>query len=62
MKKWYLVQVTAVTGKPQVLVWLQDVTERKMLDLRFSVIRRFSEEITGSINELVDNNDIYDRL
>jgi len=61
-KKWYLVQVKAVSGKSQVLVWLQDITESKMLDLSLSVIRRFSEEIIGSINDLVDENDIYDRL
>lgn len=43
--KWYLVQVKAVSEKPQVLVWLQDITKRKMLDLRLSVIRGFSEDI-----------------
>jgi serine phosphatase RsbU (regulator of sigma subunit) len=59
--KWY--QIKTKIGKgDHILMWLDEISSRKAMDVSFSAIRRFSREIINSINELAVNNDIFDRL
>jgi serine phosphatase RsbU (regulator of sigma subunit) len=60
--KWYQVQAETREEDYHVLVWLNDITSRKSMQISLSAINRFSREVIDSINELVNNNDIYDRL
>jgi serine phosphatase RsbU (regulator of sigma subunit) len=59
--KWYQVQ-TKIGAGDHILIWLDEISSRKAMDVSLSAIRRFSREVINSINELVVNNDIYDRL
>jgi len=59
--KWYQVQ-TKVGAGDHILIWLDEISSRKAMDLSMMTIRRFSREVINSINELVIKNDIYDRL
>jgi serine phosphatase RsbU (regulator of sigma subunit) len=59
--KWY--QVKAKAGADNhILVWLDEISSRKAMDVSLSSIRGFSREVINAINELAVNNDIYDRL
>jgi hypothetical protein len=60
-RKWYQVQ-TKVGSGDHILIWLDEISSRKALDLSLAVIRQFSDEVINSINDLVRTNDIYDRL
>jgi serine phosphatase RsbU (regulator of sigma subunit) len=59
--KWYQVQTKIGTGN-HLLIWLDEISSRKAMDVSLSAIRGFSREVINSINELVIKNDIYDRL
>ncbi len=59
--KWYQVQ-TKIGADNHVLIWLDEISSRKAMDLSLAAIRQFSREIINSINELVIKNDIYHRL
>lgn len=59
--KWYQVK-TKIAADHHILIWLDEISSRKAMDISLSVIRQFSREIINSINELAVNNDIFDRL
>jgi serine phosphatase RsbU (regulator of sigma subunit) len=59
--KWYQVQ-TKIGAGDHILIWLDEISSRKAMDVSLSAIRGFSREVINSINELVIKNDIYDRL
>ena len=59
--KWYLIK-TKVSADDHILVWLDEISSRKAMDVSLSAIREFSREVINSINELAVKNDIYDRL
>ena len=59
--KWYQVK-TKIGEEDHVLVWLDEISSRKAMDLSLTAIRGFSREVINSINELVKRNDMYDRL
>jgi serine phosphatase RsbU (regulator of sigma subunit) len=59
--KWYRV-MTKVGARDHILIWLDEISSRKAMDVSLSAIRGFSREVINSINELVIKNDIYDRL
>lgn len=59
--KWYRV-MTKVGAGDHILIWLDEISSRKAMDVSLSAIRRFSREVINSINDLVAKNDIYDRL
>ena len=59
--KWYRVMTKVGTGD-HILIWLDEISSRKAMDVSLSAIRRFSREVINSINELAVKNDIYDRL
>ena len=61
-RKWYQVQIKMSSGSDHILVWLEEITQRKALDFSLSAIRRFSSEMITSINELIRTNDAYDRV
>jgi serine phosphatase RsbU (regulator of sigma subunit) len=59
--KWY--QIKAKTGEGgRLLIWLDEISSRKAMDISLTAIRGFSREVINSINELAKKNDIYDRL
>jgi hypothetical protein len=59
--KWY--QIKAKTGEGgHLLIWLDEISSRKAMDISLTAIRGFSREVINSINELAKKNDIYDRL
>lgn len=59
---WYQVQLKVDHKLNHVLVWLEEITQRKELDQRLSLVRLFSGEIMTSIKDVAKENDIYDRL
>ena len=59
--KWYQVKTRAERGD-HILVWLDEISSRKAMDVSLSSIRRFSREVVNAIDELAVKNDIYDRL
>jgi serine phosphatase RsbU (regulator of sigma subunit) len=59
--KWYQVQ-TKIGAGDHILIWLDEISSRKAMDLSLSSIRQFSREVINSINDLAVKNDIYDRL
>jgi serine phosphatase RsbU (regulator of sigma subunit) len=59
--KWYQVQ-TKISAGDHLLIWLDEISSRKAMDVSLSAIRGFSREVINSINELVIKNNIYDRL
>lgn len=59
--KWYQVQ-TKIGAGDHLLIWLDEISSRKAMDVSLSAIRRFSREVINSINDLAVKNDIYDRL
>lgn len=59
--KWYQVQTKIGAGN-HLLIWLDDISSRRAMDVSLSAIRGFSREVINSINELVIKNDIYERL
>ena len=59
--EWYQVQ-TKIGAGDHLLIWLNEISSRKAMDVSLSAIRGFSREVINSINELVIKNDIYDRL
>ncbi|MGD2185872.1 MAG: PP2C family protein-serine/threonine phosphatase [Desulfobacterales bacterium] len=59
--KWYQVQAKIGIGD-HILIWLDEISSRKAMDLSLSAIRGFSREVINSINDLAVKNDIYDRL
>ena len=61
-RKWYQVQIKMSFDSHHILVWLEEITQRKALDFSLSAIRRFSSEMITSINELIRTNDAYDRV
>jgi len=61
-KAWFQIQFKPTLDKKHIYVWLIDIGHRKRLDLSFSAIRQFSQEVIEKINVLIRNNDVYDRL
>jgi hypothetical protein len=59
--KWYQTK-TKIGAGDHILIWLDEISLRKAMDISMSAIRGFSREIIDSINELAVNNDIFDRL
>ena len=59
--KWYRVMAKVGAGD-HILIWLDEISSRKAMDVSLSAIRGFSREVINSINQLVIKNDIYDRL
>jgi hypothetical protein len=59
--KWYQVKIKIGAGG-NVLIWLDEISSRKAMDLSVTAIRGFSREVINSINALAVKNDIYDRL
>jgi serine phosphatase RsbU (regulator of sigma subunit) len=59
--KWYQVK-TRAERSDHILVWLDEISSRKAMDVSLSSIRRFSREVVNAIDELAVKNDIYDRL
>ncbi|MBW2469899.1 MAG: serine/threonine-protein phosphatase [Deltaproteobacteria bacterium] len=59
--KWYQVK-TKIGEGGHVLIWLDEISSRKAMDISLTAIRGFSREVLNSINELAKENDIYDRL
>jgi serine phosphatase RsbU (regulator of sigma subunit) len=59
--KWYQVK-TKIGESGHVLIWLDEISSRKAMDISLTAIRGFSREVINSINELAKKNDIYDRL
>ncbi|MBW2436883.1 MAG: PP2C family protein-serine/threonine phosphatase [Desulfobacterales bacterium] len=59
--KWYQIK-TKIGAGGNVLIWLDEISSRKAMDLSVTAIRGFSREMINSINELAVKNDIYDRL
>jgi len=59
--KWYQVK-TRAERSDHILVWLDEISSRKAMDVSLSSIRRFSREVVNAIDELAVRNDIYDRL
>ena len=60
-EKWYQVK-TKIGAAGHILIWLDEISSRKAMEASLSAIRRFSREVINSINELIIQNDIYDRL
>lgn len=59
--KWYQIK-TKIGADGHILIWLDEISSRKAMDVSLSAIRGFSREVINSINELAVKNDIYDRL
>jgi serine phosphatase RsbU (regulator of sigma subunit) len=59
--KWYQIK-TKIAAGDHILMWLDEISSRKAMDVSLSAIRQFSREIINSIDELAVNNDIFDRL
>ncbi len=59
--KWYQIK-TKIGAGGHVLIWLDEISSRKAMDVSLRAIRGFSREVINSINELAVKNDIYDRL
>ncbi len=59
--KWYQTKIKIGAGG-HLLIWLDEISSRKAMDVSLSAIRGFSREVIDSINELAVKNDIYDRL
>ncbi|NOQ19542.1 MAG: SpoIIE family protein phosphatase, partial [Desulfobacterales bacterium] len=60
-EKWYQVK-TKIGAAGHILIWLDEISSHKAMEASLSAIRRFSREVINSINELIIQNDIYDRL
>lgn len=59
--KWYQVQ-KKIGADDHILIWLDEISSRKAMNISLEAIRQFSREIINSIDELVIKNDIDDRL
>ena len=59
--KWYQIK-TRAERSDHILVWLDEISSRKAMDVSLSSIRSFSREVVNAIDELAVKNDIYDRL
>ena len=59
--KWYQVQ-SKIGGSGHILIWLDDISSRKEMEFSLSAIREFNRDVLNSISELINKNDIYDRL
>ena len=59
--KWYQIK-TKIGEGGHILVWLDEISSRKAMDVSLSAIRGFSREVIDSIHDLSVKNDIYDRL
>lgn len=60
--KWYQVRAKSNNVSDEVLVWFEDITDRKRLDQRLASIRRFSNEIIDSLSQIVEEHDAFSRL
>ncbi len=65
--KWYEIKAT-VTGmkyggkEQKILVWLQDISQRKIYYLRLRDLLRYSDSLIGSLEELVESGTEYEHL
>jgi response regulator RpfG family c-di-GMP phosphodiesterase len=59
---WYQVRAKGAAFSDEVLVWFEDITDRKRLDARLAMIRRFSNEIIDSLAEIVEEHNAFSRL
>ena len=59
--KWYQVQ-SKIGGSGHILIWMDEISSRKEMEFSLSAIRGFNREVVNSIDQLVVNNDIYERL
>lgn len=59
--KWYQVQ-SKIGGSGHILIWMNEISSRKAMEFSLSAIRGFNREVVNAIDQLVVNNDIYDRL
>jgi response regulator RpfG family c-di-GMP phosphodiesterase len=62
MQKWYDITVKRPRDRMEYLVWFDDVTVRKRMDLRMQSLRGFSNEILNSVDESIDAGDNFERL
>ena len=62
VNKWYQVQIKINPGLNHLLVWLDDITDKKELDQRLAIVKLFTGEIMTSIRQITKANDIYERL
>ena len=62
VNKWYQVQIKISPVLNHLLVWLDDISDKKELDQRLSIVKLFSSEIMTSIRQITKADDIYERL
>jgi serine phosphatase RsbU (regulator of sigma subunit) len=56
--KWYQTK-TKIGASDHILIWLDEISSRKAMDVSLSAIREFSREIINSINELEDYQGVF---
>jgi HD-GYP domain-containing protein (c-di-GMP phosphodiesterase class II) len=52
VEKWYSVVIKKPGPRQEYLVWFDDISERKNLDLRLQSLRSYSNEILNSVDEI----------
>jgi HD-GYP domain-containing protein (c-di-GMP phosphodiesterase class II) len=60
--KWYNAKFHTDPATQEALVWFDDITERRLQDIRLQNLRSFSNEIITSLDSLIVENDSYNRL
>jgi len=60
--KWYEVKTGKSADCRTILVWLEDVSQRRKLDEKLSKIRDFSDALISDLSELVENDTSFTRL
>lgn len=60
--KWYSIKISQQDDSGDLLVWFTDVSTRVEYDKNLKSIREFNNQIIGSLDELIVDNDIYMRL
>ena len=62
LDKWYRIKVKKPQQSREVMVWFEDISERKRLDGQLVTIRNFTQEIISSLPDLVVHDDSSERL
>ncbi len=62
LDKWYSIKVKKPQQSREVMVWFEDISERKRLDGQLVTIRNFTKEIISSLPDLVVHDDSSERL
>jgi hypothetical protein len=60
--RWYQVKFKYLRDTKMILVWLEDITDRKAQEESLLSLRQFSSETTSSIAELVKTRNIFERV